>query len=67
MDYNLKYLNQLYKEIDNNSYEKLTIMNEIDKRISGIKTNILFHIVPIIYTTIFFSGCSMFLYKIMII
>ena len=61
--YNIEFVSKL-RDSDDNVYEKMKIMNAIDKRISGYSTHCLAHIVPILYSFVVMSGISVFIYKI---
>lgn len=63
--YNIDFVSKL-RDKDDDDYEKLKIMNKIDKAISGKTPFLLFHMVPIFYTMTFICGISVFIYKIMI-
>jgi hypothetical protein len=64
IQYNLKYLLSIADKDE--LYEQNAIMNNVDRHISGIKTSSVFHLVPIIYSLTFFSGLSVFIYKLMV-
>lgn len=61
--YNLKYLLSIADKDE--SYEQNAIINNLDRHISAIKTPFIFHLVPIVYSLAFFSGLSVFVYKLM--
>ena len=63
--YNIEYVKSLIS-CDDNSCEKMKIMNAIDKGVSEFVPYRLAHIVPILYTITFVSGISVFIYKIII-
>jgi hypothetical protein len=68
--YNMQFLTDLYDDADNNSYEKLKIIDEIDSnisQISGKTSTFLFHLVPVIYSLTVTTGFTIFLYKIMML
>jgi|SaaInlV_125m_DNA_1040241.scaffolds.fasta_scaffold14210_2 hypothetical protein len=67
--YNIQFLKNLYDDADDNSYEKLKIIDEIDSNISQIsgKKPFIFHLVPIIYSLTITTGFGIFLYKIMML
>jgi len=62
MDYNLNYLIDI--KDDNDNFETKKIIRLIDMKISNFKSNIIFHIVPIIYSIAFISGSCVYIYKI---
>jgi len=68
--YNIQFLTDLFEDVDDNSYEKLKIIDEIDSNISQIsqkKSSIVFHLVPIVYSLTVITGFTIFLYKIMML
>ena len=65
--YNIQFLTNLYNDTDDNSYEKLKIIDELDSKISQKNYKFIFHIVPIMYTLAITTGFTTFLYKIMML
>lgn len=63
MNYNIQYLTEMRTD-DNDNCEKHKLMERIDSAVSNVKNKILFHIVPVLYTIVCFSGCCVFTYKI---
>lgn len=63
--YNIDFVSNL-RDTDDCVYEKMKIMNRIDKEVSGNLPFVLMHLVPIFYSIAFISGCSVFIYKIII-
>ena len=63
--YNIEFVSKLSK-CDDTVFEKMKIMDTIDKGVSGWVPYRLAHIVPILYSITFISGVSVFLYKIII-
>lgn len=64
-EYNFKYLLELSEKDEGSSYELKKIMDSIDKHVSEYKPNYLFHLVPILYSMVFVSGFSFFIYKVL--
>ncbi len=72
MEYNFNYIKELYLNMDKKSisshhsqfYEMNTLLEGVDKKISGLVKSNIFHIVPIVYSCVFTIGCSVFVYKI---
>jgi hypothetical protein len=69
MEYNFNYLLDLYYRYDKNNdmeskdyYEIKAIINSVDKSFNQHKST-LFHIIPILYSSIFVGGISYFLYN----
>jgi hypothetical protein len=64
-EYNLQYLFDLCHN-NSKTYEYQKVMHKIDAKISNIKTPIVFHLVPILYSMTFIIGMSVFGYKVII-
>lgn len=66
MEYSFQYLEDIYHDENNHSYEKYKLIDKIDNEISQhtIEYNYLYHITPILYSVTFFLGVSTFIYKI---
>jgi hypothetical protein len=67
MEYNFQYLLGLYNAPDDN-FERTKVIHAVDKHITELnesRHNMLFHIVPIMYTFTFISGLSVFVYKLL--
>ncbi len=71
MEYNFNYIKDLYTKYSENRDASISQINEInilmdyiDERIDGAKSNI-FHIVPIVYSSVFLIGSFVFGYKIL--
>ena len=72
MEYNFNYIKDLYTKYSENSDTSLSQINEInilmdyiDERIDGVKRSNIFHIVPIVYSSVFLIGSFVFGYKIL--
>lgn len=65
IEYNLHFIEDIYNDETNHTYEKYKIMDVIDKKISNkeYSNDILFHIVPIAYISIFNIGIFTYLYN----
>ena len=62
MDYNLNYLIDIKDDYDN--FETNKIIRLLNMKIDNNKPNILFHLVPILYSIAFLSGTCIYVYKI---
>jgi len=65
MDYNIDFVTYLLDREDND-FEKMKIMNAVNREVSGKVPYLLAHLVPILYSITFLSGFSVFIYKIII-
>lgn len=63
--YNIEFVSKL-RGMDDDFYEKMKIMNAVDRGVSGHVPYILAHVVPILYSIAVISGISVFIYKIII-
>lgn len=63
--YNIQFVDKL-RNVDDDIYEKMKIMNRVDKAVSGEIPFILLHVVPALYFLTFLIGSYVFIYKIII-
>lgn len=67
LEYNFQFLNDIYQDEDDTSYEKYKIMDRIDREVfDHQKVNVkwIYHAVPILYTCVFALGTVSFIFKI---
>lgn len=66
IEYSFQYIEDIYNDENDHSYEKYKIIDKIDNEISQhtIENNSIYHIVPIMYSFAFILGVSTFIYKI---
>lgn len=66
MEYSFQYVEDIYNDENDHSYEKYKLIDKIDNEISQytIDNNYIYHIVPIMYSFAFILGVSTFIYKI---
>lgn len=63
--YNIQFVDKL-RNVDDDIYEKMKIMNRVDKAVSGEIPFTLLHSVPLLYFLSFLVGSYVFIYKIII-
>jgi len=63
--YNFQYLLDL-NDRDDDSYELKKIIHAVDLSISKAEPNMLFHIVPILYSVAITSGIAVFAYSLIV-
>lgn len=66
MEYSFQYIEDIYSDENDHSYEKYKLIDKIDNEISQqtIENSFIYHIVPIMYSFAFILGVSTFIYKI---